>query len=40
MLILPLVADPLGLGFPAGVLLVSVVILVVRPRGRQGGSAS
>lgn len=39
MLIVPLVADPLGLGFPVWVLLVSVVILAARPRARQGGSA-
>ena len=31
MLVLPLIAEPLGLGFPVWVFLVSVVILVVRP---------
>lgn len=34
MLFVPLLFDTLGLGFPAWVLLVSVVILLVRPRTR------
>lgn len=32
MLVLPLVADPVGLGFPLWVLVVSLVILLVRPK--------
>jgi hypothetical protein len=35
MLVLPLIASPVGLGFPVWVFLVSVVILVVRPRKRE-----
>jgi hypothetical protein len=35
MLVFPLILDPLGLGFPLWVFVVSVTILAVRPRARE-----
>lgn len=35
MLVLPLIVETLGLGFPFWVFVVSVVILIVRPRARE-----